>query len=234
MKVQYMLTRTDWVAYFLYKEEFLSRRFGPWPTYFRAIGVVFFFVTLIAFGAVAQFYAAKWIFGLIDERFAVPLALVAMAMFCVVAPIIVAVVAPKKVPLDYENARKRQAQRTVERGITARTINLGTRHELTLAAEGLHLLTTAESAGAGIISTTRTESRISWAAVQSIETRDGFLVVMLDRRVGVFVPCREFPAGSTVKFTDFVEAAEALWKTFSSAGATGGMKSTAIQTDVNL
>ena len=49
-----------------------------------------------------------------------------------------------------------------------------------------------------------------------------------------FLSRREFPAGSTVKFTDFVEAAEGLWKTFSSAGAPGGMKSTAIQTGLNL
>jgi hypothetical protein len=233
MKVEYLLSRADWVAYFLYQGEFRSRRFGPWPTYFRALGVVFFFVSLLVLGAVAQFYAAKWVFGLIDERLAVPLAFVAMAMFGVVAPIIFAVFAPRKVPRDYENARKRQAQRAVERGVKAGTINPGTRHELTLAAEGLRLNTVAETWHAGVFSTVRTELRVSWAAVRSVETREGLLFVMLNSGGCVFVPCREFPAGSAVKFTDFVEAAERWWESFSSAGAPAEPRSTAIQTDAN-
>jgi hypothetical protein len=234
MKVEYMLNREDWIAYFLYCEKHRQRHSRFWTRPLQLAVYVLFLMMLVVVGTVALFFFTKLIVGFINNEAAIVCAYFIAGLFFFVVGLSVAITVPMVGGQTIDKVQRQNAEKTVDRAIQAGNINTGSQYQVALSAEGLLLTANWESVNAGVFVTERKETRISWAAVQSIETTDYHLIIQQTGPSCLFIPRRVFATSATAKFSDFVEAAERLWDTFSGAVNTASTtmpeQSTAIQT----
>lgn len=224
MKVDYTLSRLDWLAFFIFAKDHNWRTYRSWSANLQfTLLYLAVFAAVIIVGA-AVFFAACILFhnievGMFDLGYALATLVTVLFGFVVL-------VGFKYYRHFYgqtvqESLQRRHLERVIDHEIDTGSILTKNRHVATLGPDGITLCSDYEGSRDRVETTIHMDQIVAWSAVHSIELTEGYIFILVSRWVSFILPRRAF--SSDEAFFGFGDAAK-RWKETGFSVVEGGLE----------
>jgi hypothetical protein len=222
MKIDFVLNRNDWIAYYSHFQEKNAQNSPPVPIALQIIVNYLVVVAIVIIVSLAIFYALKLI-GLatgypIEKWFPwLPSPLPALvALVVIAAPITWALLGSQKFKGTIKDQQKSKIAAQVDSAISARTINIGYHFELELRSDGLVQKSWSRESRSGVDYSHALDMVVPWTSIHSMEFTESHGFILINEGYQIIIPKRSFATEES--FSEFIATIKQHYETGSGSG----------------